>query len=396
MNQVNNVDVIIIGGGIIGLATAKGLSQQGLQVCLIEQKALEPVSLGDKPTLRATAINTASEHLLRDLNVWDNIIASGRAQSYTSIHVWEHQGIAKLDVHANDFNFPNLGHIIENKAIYNALIDACFSQKNITFYANVQVQDVSRDDDEATVRLNNNNVIKGKLIIGADGARSWLRTHENISLVERKYKHAALMTTIKTEQSHNQCAIQAFYDKGIIAFLPLADPHLSCLVWSMNPITANKYKHISIDEFERTLETLSDHYLGKCSVVNVREVFPLTARYAHQFAKHRLVLVGDAAHSIHPLAGQGMNLGFMDVKLLIDEIGRLFALDEDIGLKANLTHYDKKRKIHAIAMLSAMQSIQNSFSGDNVIKKVARGMIMNTVDHVSFIKKMVLKRAMGL
>lgn len=396
MSQIEKVDAIIIGGGIIGLATAKGLSQHGLRVALVEHKALEPFLLDEKPSLRATAINTASERFFKQLGVWDSILSTKRAQSYTSIHVWEHHGIAKLNVHANDYGYDNLGHIIENTAIYNALLNACQKQDNIRFYSSVTVDNITREDYETCVHLSNQQIITGQLIVGADGARSWVRDQADIPFIQHDYKHAALMTTIKTEKPHQCCAIQAFYDKGIIAFLPLSDPHLSCLVWSMHPTTANHYKRIDAKQFEQQLETLFEHHLGQCSIVNIREVFPLTARYAHQFAKHRLVLVGDAAHSIHPLAGQGMNLGLMDVKFLVEEIGTLFLQGNDIGLKDNLRTYDKKRKKHAIAMLAAMQCIQDSFNGSNTIKKVTRGLIMNTVNYVPFIKKTILKHAMGI
>lgn len=166
-------------------------------------------------------------------------------------------------------------------------------------------------------------MLTARLVIAADGANSWLRNKADIPLTFWDYRHHALVATIRTEEPHGAVARQVFHGEGILAFLPLSDPHLCSIVWSLSPQDAERMQQSGDEAFNQALTIAFDNRLGLCRLESERQVFPLTGRYARQFAAHRLALVGDAAHTIHPLAGQGVNLGFMDAAELVDDLRRL-------------------------------------------------------------------------
>ena len=210
------------------------------------------------------------------------------------------------------------------------------------------------------------------------------------------YRHHALVATIRTEEAHGAVARQAFHGEGILAFLPLSDPHLCSIVWSLSPQDAEHMQQASEDAFNRALNVAFDNRLGLCLVESERQVFPLTGRYARQFAAHRLALVGDAAHTIHPLAGQGVNLGFMDAAELIDELKRLQRQGKDIGQYLYLRRYERSRKHSAAMMLAGMQGFRELFAGENPAKKLLRDIGLKLADTLPGVKPQLIRQAMGL
>ncbi len=389
-------DVAIVGGGLVGLATACALSQYNITVAIVDAKVNEHQNFDyDEIGIRASAINGASQQYFSQIGIWNDLCASERVHAFSEIGVWEKNGLAHLGAHAKDYGYPNLGYIIENNLISHYLYQHVQANPNIAIF-NLVAIDNNCTQDDAFLTLVDNTRLQAKLIIGADGAHSWLRRHEKISLFERNYLHHAVITTVETQYPHQACARQIFYPNGIVAFLPLWQANKSCLVWSTKPEQAAILTSLTESDFCQELFKLTGDKVGQCRLVNPRMVFPLKARFAKQFVKHRLVLIGDAAHTIHPLAGQGVNLGFQDSALLVATIRKLIEEQEDIGLLENLKSFQFTRRKDALVMLTAMRTIQDMFNGNNALKKMVRTVGMNAIDKFSPLKKQLIKYAMQI
>ncbi|EMH4163811.1 FAD-dependent 2-octaprenylphenol hydroxylase [Pluralibacter gergoviae] len=392
---MQSVDIAIVGGGMVGLAVACGLQGSGLRVAVIEQAEPQPVDPASAPQLRVSAINAASEKLLAKLGVWDDIVAL-RASRYHGMEVWDRDSFGRIAFDDRSLGFSHLGHIIENGVIHRALWQKAQQLKDVTLLAPAELQQVAWGENEVFLTLKDGNMLTAKLVVGADGANSWLRNKADIPMTSWDYRHHALVATIRTEEPHGGVARQAFHGEGILAFLPLSDPHLCSIVWSLSPQQAEQMQQAEAADFNQALNVAFDNRLGLCELESERRVFPLTGRYARQFAAHRLALVGDAAHTIHPLAGQGVNLGFMDAAELIHEVRRLHGQGKDFGQHLYLRRYERSRKHSAALMLAGMQGFRELFAGSNPAKKLLRDIGLKLADTLPGVKPQLIRQAMGL
>ncbi|WP_075182261.1 FAD-dependent 2-octaprenylphenol hydroxylase [Pantoea sp. 1.19] len=388
-------DVIIAGGGMVGLTVACGLQGSGLRVAVLEQQPPLPLADDAPPQLRVSAINAASERLLQHLDVWPAVL-SQRAAPYHGMEVWERDSFGAIRFDDHNQTLSHLGHIVENAVIHQALWQRAQGLSELTLIAPASLQQVAFGDNEAFLTLQDGSMMSARLLIAADGANSWLRQKADIPLTFWDYEHHALVATIRTARPHQAVARQVFHGDGILAFLPLQDPHLCSIVWSLPPQEATRLQAMSTALFNQQLSVAFDMRLGLCQVEGERKTFPLTARYARQFAAHRLALVGDAAHTIHPLAGQGANLGLMDAAMLIGEIRRLHQQGKDIGQHLSLRRYERSRKQSAALMLAGMQGFRTLFAGDNPAKKLLRDVGLRLADRLPGVKPRLLEQAMGL
>ncbi|WP_426817521.1 FAD-dependent 2-octaprenylphenol hydroxylase [Winslowiella sp. 2C04] len=388
-------DVVIAGGGMVGLAVACGLQGSGLRVAVLEKSPPQEMAADAPAGLRVSAINAASERLLQHLDVWSAILAL-RAAPYHGMQVWDRDSFGHIAFDDEQQGLSHLGHIIENQVIHQALWQKASQQSDITLIAPAQLQQVSFGDNEAFVTLQDGNMMSARLLVAADGANSWLRNKADIPLTFWDYQHHALVANIRTEQPHDAVARQVFHGDGILAFLPLSDPHLCSIVWSVPPQEASRLQSMPVELFNQQLSVAFDMQMGLCQAESQRETFPLMGRYARSFAAHRLALVGDAAHTVHPLAGQGVNLGFMDAAELIGEIKRLHQQGKDIGQHLYLRRYERSRKHSAAVMLAGMQGFRELFAGENPAKKLLRDVGLKLADTLPGVKPRLLKQAMGL
>ncbi|MGB8664507.1 MAG: FAD-dependent 2-octaprenylphenol hydroxylase [Serratia inhibens] len=392
---MQSFDVVIAGGGMVGLALACGLQGSGLRVAVLEHQQPEIAPLQEQPALRVSAINAASERLLQHIGVWDEILAL-RASAYNAMEVWDRDSFGKIAFRGDECGFSHLGHIIENSVIQQALWKRAESLSDVTLITPAALKQVAWGENDAFITLEDGRMLTARLVVGADGAHSWLRQHADIPLTFWDYRNHALVATIRTEEPHLATARQVFYGDGILAFLPFSDPHLCSIVWSAAPEEAERLKQLEPEQFNRELAMTFDLRLGACRLESERQTFPLTGRYARSFAAHRLALVGDAAHTVHPLAGQGVNLGFMDAAELIAELRRLQRQGKDIGQHLYLRRYERRRKQGAAVMLASMQGFRELFDGNHPAKKLLRDVGLRLADSLPGVKPKLVRQAMGL
>lgn len=379
---------------MVGLSLAAALRHRSLKLVLIDERLpLRP--LAKDPELRVSAINQASENLLRRLGIWQAVQAQ-RLCAYRQMQVWEQDSFARIDFDHQDLQQPHLGHIIENQVLINALWEELLAANNVELLAPASISRFELNSELAEVELADGRLLKARLLVGTDGAQSRIRQQAGLPVTFADYQHKALVATIETQLPHQHCARQVFTPQGPLAFLPLYQDNLCSIVWSQQTHRADELLAMDKQEFEKTLSATFDNQLGPCKLVSERQGFPLTMRFARQWLTDRLVLAGDAAHTIHPLAGQGANLGLMDVAALAERLQMLHERGEDIGLAANLRPYERWRKSEAVKLIAAMQLFKGLFDGQHPLKKLIRGLGVSAVDKLPLAKRQAMKLAAGL
>ncbi|WOT04494.1 FAD-dependent oxidoreductase [Shewanella youngdeokensis] len=392
MLSTQNYDVAIVGGGMVGLATAIGLAMKGVNVVVIDAGQTQAVS--GAPKLRVSAINKASQHLLTNLGAWP-YLGANRITPYQKMQVWDKDSLGKIDFDAQSLCESHLGSIIENDAIAFALAERTSEFDNLTYIENQRLERIAFGERDAWITLDNGDNISAALVVAADGANSWVREQCKIPMTFWDYNHHAIVATIRTELPHADTARQVFDQQGPLAFLPLYEPNLCSIVWSVSPEKAEQLLALEPQEFERALTAAFDGRLGLCALESARQSFPLRMRYARHFARHRLVLAGDAAHTIHPLAGQGVNLGFLDAASIVQTVSELIEQGKDIGDYRHLRSLERWRKAEALEMISAMEGFKRIFSTTNPITKAIRDIGLNVVDNFAPLKTLFIQQALG-
>ncbi|UPR47898.1 FAD-dependent 2-octaprenylphenol hydroxylase [Vibrio splendidus] len=392
--MMQSVDIAIVGGGMVGLALAAALKDSDLRIAVIEGRTPSE-GLSELPDVRVSALSRSSEVILRNLGAWQGI-EQRRAAPYQAMEVWEQDSFARIEFDSTRLAQPNLGHIVENRVIQLALLDQVKKQDNVSLYMPATCKTMAIGESEAWLTLDNGQALTAKLVVGADGANSWVRKQQDIPLTHWDYGHSAIVANIKTTEPHHSVARQIFTPQGPLAFLPMQPSNMSSIVWSTEPNRAEKLVSMSDVDFNKQLTAEFDSKLGLCEVVGDRFAFPLRMRYARDFAVERVALVGDAAHTIHPLAGQGVNLGLLDAASLAQELLKLWSAGEDIGTKRNLRGYERWRKAEAAKMIASMQGFKDLFEGDNPAKKLIRGIGMKLAGQLPGAKDEIMKRALGL
>ncbi|EPX6935937.1 FAD-dependent 2-octaprenylphenol hydroxylase [Vibrio parahaemolyticus] len=392
--MMQSVDIAIIGGGMVGLALAAAFKDSDLRIAVIEGSVPDE-TLNELPDVRVSALSRSSETILRKLEAWQGI-EQRRASPYYGMEVWEQDSFAKIEFDAQSMAQPDLGHIVENRVIQLALLEQVQKLENVTLFMPARCATLAVGEQESWLTLDNGQAMTAKLVVGADGANSWLRNQMDIPLTHWDYGHHALVANVKTADPHHSIARQIFTPHGPLAFLPMSQPNMCSIVWSTEPNRAEELLVMSDEAFNKTLTSEFDARLDVCEVVGERAAFPLKMRYARDFVVERVALVGDAAHTIHPLAGQGVNLGLLDAASLAQEVLTLWKQGQDIGSKRNLRGYERWRKAEAAKMIAAMQGFRDLFSGGHPAKKLVRGIGLSLAGQLPGAKDEIMKRALGL
>lgn len=389
---MKQVDIIIVGGGMVGLVLAQALRHTDLMLVVLE--ANPPDLTAQEVAYRVSALNLSSERMLTEFGIWHKLLQQ-RATPYQQMDIWEKDSFARLQFSTQGLGLEHLGHIVENQLLQQQLWHKVAQQKNCEILTALPER-LAITDDNAILSLANGEMLSAKLVVGADGANSWVRQQSHIPLSWRDYGHYALVANVITREPHQHCARQIFSPQAILAFLPLHQQNLCSIVWSLPPEQAKELVACDTAHFNKALTVAFDHRLGLCELASDRQIYPLTARYARQFAQARVALVGDAAHTIHPLAGLGVNLGFQDALALAQQISLSHQKQQDIGLYRHLRHYEQWRKTEAVKLLVAMQGLKDLFTGQNPVQKLIRGLGLSAVDKLQPLKQQLIKQALLL
>lgn len=391
----NHYDIIIVGGGLAGLTLACALPAQ-LNIAIIEEKPPSMQWQSGEYDIRVSAINRASQHIFASIDAWENMQAM-RIAPYRAMQVWDVAGRGEIDFDSLAIGEPDLGHIVENSVMQIALLQQIQQRDNIHIIAPAAPAKLVQTESEIILRLDDERQLSAKLLVGADGAHSWVREHAAFELRSQPYQHHALVATVQTELSHRQTARQRFLaDGGILAFLPLADPHSCSIVWSTSPEMAQQLQQKNAGEFNETLRGALGGCLGRIEKTSKVLVFPLLMRHVKQYVKPRLALIGDAAHTIHPLAGQGINLGLLDAACLAEVVARAAKKSRDIGYIDTLRRYERWRKGHNAMMIATMEGFKRLFAAQASSVVSVRAAGLNAVNKSNLIKNIFIRRAMGL
>jgi 2-octaprenylphenol hydroxylase len=400
--RTQSFDILVVGGGMIGSALALGLSRQGWQVGLVEGAPAEslvspagPANSVDDFEPRVSAISLASQRLLEQLGAWPKVQA-GRHCGYREMTVWDGDGTGRIHFDAAELHARSLGTIVENRNIVRALFDA-LAGSAVQLFDGVRVKAWSR---EQGVELEDGRRLTAALVVGADGAQSRLRQWSGLPTREWDYDQQAIVCTVRTSQNHRYTAWQRFSPTGPLAFLPLlneaGDEHFCSIVWSQDTGEARRLMALETECFRQELEAAIERELGEVLAVSRRFAFPLRQRHAKDYVTDGLALMGDAAHTIHPLAGQGANLGYGDVRALLEELGRA----RELGLAPDdasvLARYQRRRKGENLAMMAAMEGFKQLFARNELPVRWLRNTGMRWLNQLAPLKNRIAAEAMGI
>ena len=397
--QHRQYDVIVVGAGMVGAAFACLLarSDTSLSIALLEARATAPFD-PEQFDPRVAALTEKSRTLLDCCGAWDSIAAQ-RVSAYGAMQVWDAEGTGEIHFDCQDVQQPNLGHIVENSLVVESLLAKVDKLNNIDFICPVSVAQYSQSESQVSVDLSTGEQLLAPLLVAADGGNSSIRERFKFATREWDYGHSAIVTTVQTESVHQQTAWQRFMPTGPLALLPLdkqGDHHYCSLVWSQESDEAERLMALDDEAFCIELSRASERCVGKILSVDKRHAIPLRQRHAKDYVVERVALLGDAAHTIHPLAGQGVNLGFADVKALVDTLCTEAKRGNDLGSLMCLNKYQRLRKPENLATMAAMEGFKRLFAADNVAVRLLRNIGLGKVNQIKPLTNEIIRQVMGL
>lgn len=389
-----NFDILIVGGGLVGLTLANILVDSDWRIAVVDHQAAPDLVLKSDYDVRVSAINHASQAILQSLNLWETI-RQQRLSSFQKMYVWDANSPAKIHFGCTEVSQPHLGHIIEHSVMKGALWQRLKSYENVDLYYGNSLLGLTECGDGINIKLADRD-LSTQLLVGADGANSWVAKKMGLMVKTKSYQQSAVVTTVRSENSHQQSAWQRFLTNGPIALLPLADPNVSSLVWSTTPEQAHHLQHTSNAEFSQQLTGALEQRLGKLEAIDRRLVFPLQESQALHYVKSRVALIGDAAHTLHPLAGQGVNLGLLDAACLAQVLQESRQAKRDFAGIQSLRRYERWRRGENTLMMKAMAGFRYCFANPSAFAKNARHWGFSIAEKAPGLKSFFIRRAMGL
>jgi 2-octaprenyl-6-methoxyphenol hydroxylase len=400
---LQEADLVIIGGGIVGLTLANALAPTGVKITILEQ--FDPAKLQEKKfDGRVLALAQDTRKVFEHLGVWNKIAVPEKTDFFddhmtagdiNEIRIVDDKSPLFLHFDSEEVSDEPLGHVVEIRFIRRALYNSLSKFKNVNVIAPAEIESVKYHKHHVVVKTTDNLTIKAQLLLGADGRPSAVRKHAGIHTTKVEYEQTAITCVVKHEKHHGNTAIENFLPAGPFAILPMGSGHHSSIVWTEDKDLAPLYMDMDEAEFMQHLKARFSDYLGDVELASKRWSYPLSLVFADTYISHRMCLVGDAAHGIHPISGQGFNLGIRDVTLLAELIAETHRLGLDIGSMGMLKKYERVRKSDNMKMIAATDALNRLFSNHVTPMRAARRLGLKMVQHQPSLKKMFMKHAMG-
>ncbi len=394
MAEISECDVAIVGGGMVGATLACILAKGGVSVGLFDFREPEREWDNDSIDLRVSALTLASQNIFDALDIWRSMVKKG-VSPYRQMRVWDFEGVGELNFDGADAGLDVMGHIVENRVTIAALWESLEQLSTVSIFCPARITGLQRFDEFAVLCLDDGRTIKTQLIVGADGRSSAIRDLAGIKVGGWSYKQDALVTTVSISENHRQTAYQRFLPTGPLAFLPLLNGDCS-IVWSADTEKTKGNMALAKEDFLVALEDASAGMVGKIKAVGQRVSFPLGLQFAKRYTDERVALIGDAIHAVHPLAGQGANLGLLDAAALGELV--LKAHNQQLSLSSHhvLRRYERWRKGDNFAMLGALDVLKRTYGISFSPLNKARALGMNLINTTLPAKNYFNRYAMGL
>lgn len=396
-NKLKNKKIIIVGGGMNGLTLSLLLAKDNFDVTCIDAS---PITI-DTADHRTTAISYGSSLILQSAGIWDNLEPYLCPIKKIDILDGNSPSLLTFDLHQETYQdkYEAFGWIVENKHLYKILKSECKNYKNIDYRTQQSVTSVNYNDKEVAITLENKEIITGCLVVGADGRKSFTRTAANIAVKKWEYNQKAAVFVATHQHPHHNIAVEHFKTHGPFAILPMQDStegyHRSAIVWTLEKSQSESI----LNDQSCLIAAMNARFPARYGIIHdvtQPQIYPLNFNHAYSYVKNRTVLIGDAAHGIHPIAGQGLNIGLQDVKALHSILKHLQDEDEDYGSVENLKPYEQQRMPDNTAMAAATDLLNRLFSNNLQSIKFLRKNGLKIIEKFPQSKKFFIGRAMGI
>ena len=388
----NEFDVLIVGGGMVGATLGCALGGSGLRVAVLEDSPPEEFNAEQPYDLRVSAVSIASANILKTLGIWRGI-AARRLCPYRRMRVWEDQG--DVEFRSEEIGEPVLGHIVENRIIQLSALERLKDFSNVTLLSSVKTTNISYAATGSSVELDNGQVLKCRLLVAADGGFSRVRQAAGMGVSGWDYEQHALVLTVDTGYGQQDITWQRFTPAGPQALLPLPGAHAS-LVWYNTPEEVKRLRSLADGSLLSELLATFPDCLGEIKAITARGSFPLRRQHALRYAKDGVALIGDAAHMIHPLAGQGVNIGLLDAAALAEVLINARKRGADIGDLSILSAYESMRRRNNLLMMTVMDAFYRAFGSQHTPLRWFRNLGLGLAERLKPAKKLAMGYAMGI
>ena len=389
-------EAIIVGGGVVGASLALLLGQVGMRICLLDKGSPSRVQQTDLFKGKTASLNLASIELFKKLGIWEKV--DQYSKEFTNIEVWDSEGSSAITFNAQDISETKLGKVAHNNNIISSSFDLLQKLPTVDLLENESVLSINNGEELIELKTDSGLNLMANLLVGSDGSMSSIRSLSSIPIRTWSYEQTAIVSLLESEIPINKTAYQIFTSTGPIALLPVTveGENLVSLIWSADKVYAEKLLSLRDSEFLEELKLKTEGKLGHFKIREAISSFPLHQLHAKEYFSERTVLVGDSAHTIHPLAGQGLNLGLSDVIDLSERILSLRREGRDIADLEMLKAYSDSREKINLRMTALMEAFKRGFGSKNPWVKLGRNLAFSVANETKFLKKKFIKEAAGI